>query len=281
MTERMTERVKLDLNEGVAHVRLNRPEKKNALDGAMFEGILSAARRIRSDRSVRVVVLSGEGDSFSSGIDVASLGEMASGDLNPDSESIQEARRDLSDDGANRAQQLAWAWQELPVPVIASIHGAAYGGGLHIALGADIRFISPDARLAFVEVTWGLVPDLSGTQSLRRLVPLDVAKKLIFTGEVIDGARAVALGLGTELSDRPLEDAMELARTVAQRSPDAIRAAKRLLNQSGLVPLAEGLANEMSASAGIMGGANQIEAVMAKLQKRPPQFVDVAEVAVD
>ena len=281
MTERVTERVKLDLNEGVAHVRLNRPEKKNALDGAMFEGILSAARRIRSDRSVRVVVLSGEGDSFSSGLDVASLGEMASGDLNPDSESIQEARRDLSDDGANRAQQLAWAWQELPVPVIAAIHGAAYGGGLHIALGADIRFISPDARLAFVEVTWGLVPDLSGTQSLRRLVPLDVAKKLIFTGEVINGARAVALGLGTELSDRPLEDAMELARTIAQRSPDAIRAAKRLLNQSGLVPLAEGLANEMSASAGIMGGANQIEAVMAKLQKRPPQFVDVAEVAVD
>ena len=281
MTERMTERVKLSLNEGVAHVRLNRPEKKNALDGAMFEGILSAARRLRSDRSVRVVVLSGEGDSFSSGVDVASLGEMASGDLNPDSESIQEARRDLSDEGANRAQQLAWAWQELPVPVIAAIHGAAYGGGLHIALGADIRFISPDARLAFVEVTWGLVPDLSGTQSLRRLVPLDVAKKLIFTGEVIDGARAVALGLGTELSNRPLEDAMELARTIAQRSPDAIRAAKRLLNQSGLVPLAEGLANEMSASAGIMGGANQIEAVMAKLQKRSPQFVDIAEVAVD
>jgi enoyl-CoA hydratase/carnithine racemase len=280
MTERVTERVKLDLNEGVAHVRLNRPEKKNALDGAMFEGILSAARRLRSDHSVRVVVLSGEGDSFSSGLDVSSLGQMASGDLNPESESIQEARRDLSDDGANRAQQLAWAWQELPVPVIAAIHGAAYGGGLHIALGADIRFISPDARLAFVEVTWGLVPDLSGTQSLRRLVPLDVAKKLIFTGEVIDGARAVALGLGTELSDRPLEDAMELARTIAQRSPDAIRAAKRLLNRSGLVPLAEGLANEMSASAGIMGGANQIEAVMAKLQKRPPQFVDV-DVDVD
>ena len=277
MTGRVTERVKLDLNEGVAHVRLNRPEKKNALDGAMFEGILSAARRLRSDPSVRAVVLSGEGDSFSSGLDVSSLGQMTSGDLNPDSESIQEARRDLSDDGANRAQQLAWAWQELPVPVIAAIHGAAYGGGLHIALGADIRFISPDARLAFVEVTWGLVPDLSGTQSLRRLVPLDVAKKLIFTSEVIDGARAVALGLGTELSDRPLEDAMELARTIAQRSPDAIRAAKRLLNQSGLVPLAEGLANEMSASAGIMGGANQIEAVMAKLQKRPPQFVDVVD----
>jgi enoyl-CoA hydratase/carnithine racemase len=199
---------------------------------------------------------------------------MASGALNPESESIQATTRDLSRDGANRAQQLSWLWHELPVPVIAAVQGVAYGGGLHIALGADIRLVSPTARLAFVEINWGLVPDLSGTQSLRRLVPLDVAKKLIFTGEVIDGAKAVALGLGTELSEQPLEDAMTLARTIAQKSPDAVRAAKRLLNQSGLVPLADGLANEMSASAGLMGGVNQIEAVMSKLQKRPAEFVD-------
>jgi enoyl-CoA hydratase/carnithine racemase len=158
--------------------------------------------------------------------------------------------------------------------VIAAVEGVAFGGGLHIALGADIRFVSPNARLAFVEITWGLVPDLSGTQSLRRLVSLDVAKKLILSGEIVDGERAVALGLGTELSDQPLEDAFALARVIAERSPDAIRAAKKLLNESALVPLAEGLANEMRASAGLMGGANQIEAVMAKLQKRPTKFID-------
>jgi enoyl-CoA hydratase/carnithine racemase len=270
----MTERVKVDLCDGVAHVRLNRPEKKNALDSGMFEGILSAAKSLRDDPSVRAVVLSGEGDSFSSGLDVSSLGDMASGSLGPESEAIQEATRDLSRDGANRAQQLAWLWQELPAPVIAAIHGVAFGGGLHIALGADIRFMAPDARIAFVEITWGLVPDLSGTQALRRLVPLDVAKKLIFSGEVISGERAVALGLGTELSDRPLKDALELASVIAQRSPDAIRAAKKLLNESGLVPLSEGLANEMAASSKLMGGANQIEAVVAKLQKRAPQFRD-------
>ncbi len=270
----MTDRVIVDICEGVAHVRMNRPEKKNALDAEMFDGILNAARQLGEDRSLRAVVLSGEGDVFSAGLDVSSLGEMATGALNPETESIQAATRDLSRDGANRAQQLSWLWHELPVPVIAAVQGVAYGGGLHIALGADIRLVSPTARLAFVEINWGLVPDLSGTQSLRRLVPLDVAKKLIFTGEVIDGAKAVALGLGTELSEQPLEDAMTLARTIAQKSPDAVRAAKRLLNQSGLVPLADGLANEMSASAGLMGGVNQIEAVMSKLQKRPAEFVD-------
>jgi enoyl-CoA hydratase/carnithine racemase len=272
----MTERVKVDCVDHVAHVRLNRPEKKNALDGPMFEGLLTASRRLRDDRSIRAVVLSGEGDSFSAGLDMSSLAEMASGALNPESDSIKEATRDLSRDGANRAQQLAWLWQELPVPVIAAVEGVAFGGGLHIALGADIRFVSPDARLAFVEISWGLVPDLSGTQALRRLVPLDIAKKLIFSGEVIDGARAVSLGLCTELSDRPLEAAFELAQLIAERSPDAIRAAKKLLNESALVPLAEGLANEMRASAGLMGRANQIEAVMSKLQKRPANFIDPA-----
>ena len=270
----MTDRVKIETRGGVAHVRMNRPDKKNALDGPMFDALLSAAKEIREDASVRVVVLSGAGDSFCSGLDVSSLGEMAAGTLDPESDSIQEATRDLSPAGANRAQQLGWLWHELPVPVIAAVQGAAYGGGLHIALGADIRFIAPDARIAFVEVTWGLVPDLSGTQALRRLVPLDVAKKLIFSGEPIDGARAVELHLGTELSADPLGDAMTLARTIATRSPDAIRAAKKLLNASGLVPVAEGLANEFRASAALMGKKNQVEAVVAKLQKRSPQFDD-------
>lgn len=270
----MTARIKVEIDAGVAHVLLNRPEKKNALDGDMFEGLRAAARQLAKDRSVRAVVLSGAGDSFCSGIDLSNFSDMASGGLSAESESVQAAVADKSAEGANSAQQLAWQWQELPVPVIAAVTGVAYGGGLHIALGADIRIVAPDARIAFVEISWGLVPDLSGTQALRRLVPLDLAKKLIFTGETISGEQAVALHIGTELSDRPLETAFALARKIAQQSPEAIRAAKKLLNTSGLVPLAEGLANEMAASSKLMGSKNQIEAVMSKLEKRTANFTD-------
>jgi len=267
-------RVRLASSEGVAHVELNRPEKRNALDGGMFDGIREAARHVERDRSVRAVVLSGAGGCFCSGLDFSTFGAMADEGLDADSEEVAAAARDLSSQGANRAQQIGWLWQEIAVPVIAAVEGAAYGGGLHVALGADIRFVAPDARLAFVEVTWGLVPDLSGTQALRRLVSLDVAKKLVLSGEPISGEKAVACGLCTELSDDPLGDAFALARLIASRSPDAVRAAKLLLNESVRVPVAEGLANEFRATGGLMGTPNQIEAVVARLQKREAKFVD-------
>lgn len=142
------------------------------------------------------------------------------------------------------------------------------------ALGADIRIVSPDARLAFVEISWGLVPDMSGTQAMRHLIPLDLAKKIVFTGETLSGTQAVGLDLATETSEEPLEAAFALARTIAERSPDAIRAAKKLLNSSRWVPLADGLANEMAASGALMGTRNQIEAVMSKLERRAARFED-------
>lgn len=270
----MSERVRIERDEGVVHVQMNRPEKRNALDGPMQEALLSAARALRTDRTVRAVVLSGAGPAFCAGLDMMHFGEMASGDLNAERADVQEAARDLSPAGANRPQQVAWLWHELPVPVIAAIQGAAYGAGLHIALGADLRIVAPDARLAFVEINWGLVPDLSATQALRRLVPLDVAKRLALTGEPVSGERAVALGLATEVSEQPLEDALALAHTIAQKSPDAVRTALELLNSSALVPVAEGLANEFRAAARLMGGKNQIEAVLARLENRPARFVD-------
>ena len=273
-TELGNGRVRIERDGGIAHVLLNRPEKKNALDQGMFEGLREAARSLGADCSVRAIVLSGAGDCFCSGLDFSNFAAMADGGLNAENEEVAAAARDLSPQGANSAQQIAWLWQEVPVPVIAAVRGAAYGGGFHIALGADVRFMAPDARIAFVEITWGLVPDLSGTQALRRLMPLDRAKKLILSGEPISGEQAVAWNLGTELSDDPLADAFALARVIAKRSPDAVRAAKRLLNTSGLVPLDEGLANEFRASAGLMGGANQIEAVVSRLQKREPDFSD-------
>ena len=270
----MSERVVVKHETGIAHVLLNRPEKKNALDDEMFNALLAAARGLADDRGVRAVVISGAGGCFCSGLDLSSLGAIADGSLGAQSDEVTQAAADLSPDGANRAQQIGWLWQELPVPVIAAVEGVAYGGGFHIALGADIRFIAPSARIAFVEISWGLVPDLSGTQALRRLVSLDVAKKLVFSGEPVSGEMAVRLGLGTELSDEPLQDALALARTIAGRSPDAIRAAKRLLNGSVRVPVPEGLANEFKESAALMGTPNQIESVVAKLQKRTPNFAD-------
>ena len=193
----------------------------------MFDGLLAAARglagepsgaRGRAVRRGRLLLLRARR------VELRRDGERIA--LDAESDSVQAAARDRSADGANRAQQLAWLWQELPVPVIAAVQGAAYGGGFHIALGADIRIIAPDARIAFVEITWGLVPDLSGTQALRRLVPLDVAKKLIFTGEPISGEQAVALHLGTELSERA---ARRRLRPRPQRSPAAAptRSARR------------------------------------------------------
>jgi len=270
----MSERIAISREAHVAHVRLNRPEKRNALDGDMMSALRDAARSLGADPSVRAVVMSGEGGHFSAGLDFSNFGQMASGELDGDNEQVRQAAADLSRDGAHAGQQIAWLWQEIPQPVIAAIEGAAMGGGLHVALGADIRLVAPDAKLGFVEITWGLVPDLSGSQGIRRLLRLDVAKKLFFTGEVIRGARAVEIGLGTELSERPVEDALALAARIASHSPDAVRQAKWLLNEAQLVPLAEGLANEFRTSKALMGGTNQIEAVVAKLGKRAPEFVD-------
>ena len=270
----MADRIRIERDAGVVHVQMNRPEKKNAIDAELFDGLRETAKALAHDASVRAVVLSGAGDCFSAGLDLSNFAEMAGGGLDADREDVKAAAADLSPAGANRAQQIAWLWQELPAPVIAAVQGAAYGGGFHIALGADIRFIAPDARIAFVEITWGLVPDLSGSQALRRLVSLDVAKKLIFSGEPVSGERAVELGLGTELSENPLDDALALAQVIARHSPDAVRTAKKLLNASALVPLSEGLANEFRATAGLMGTPNQIEAVVARLERRSPNFTD-------
>jgi enoyl-CoA hydratase/carnithine racemase len=269
----MAERVIVSTHNGVADVRMNRPEKMNALDAAMFEGLVETGRALTSDRSVRAVVLSGEGRAFCAGLDFSSFMAMAgTGGERP--------RRNLTDrdpsSPANHAQLAAWVWQELPVPVIAAVHGVAFGGGLQVALGADIRFVAPDAQLSVMEIKWGLIPDMSGTQTLRRLVRLDVAKELTFTGRILSGREAYELGLATHVSDTPLDDALKLAHEIASKSPEAVRAGKRLLNESGLGSVAEGLQLEEALQLGLIGKPNQIEAVQANMQKRAPRFNDPA-----
>lgn len=266
----MSDRVVVSTTDGVADVRLNRPDKLNALDVPMFQALVEAGRAVARDRSVRAVVLSGEGRAFCAGLDMGSFQAMAGGGGG----GPNLLSREGSESPANFAQLAAWVWTEVPVPVIAAVHGVAYGGGLQVALGADLRLVAPDARLSVMEIKWGLVPDMSGTQTLRRLVRLDIAKDLTFTGRVVEGPEAVALGLATRVEADPRAAALALARDIAGRSPDAIRAGKRLLDQSGLVPVPEGLALEERLQRGLIGRPNQVEAVRANLEKRTPRFAD-------
>lgn len=266
----MNDRIIVDVRSGVADVRLNRPDKLNALDDAMFDAVIETGERLARDTRVRAVVLSGEGRGFCAGLDMGTFADMA-GEA-PLSDRLFGTTR--TPGGANRAQRVALIWRDLPVPVIAAIHGAAFGGGLQVALGCDIRLATPDARLSVMEIRWGLVPDMGGIAVLRGLVADDVARELIWTGRQVSGTEAAALGLITRLSDDPLEDALALARDIAAKSPDAIRGAKRLLNLAADADQREILRVETEEQAVLMGSANQREAVRANLDKREPRFID-------
>ncbi len=259
-------RVRVDIEGHLARIALTRPEKHNALDLAMFEAIVAAAEQVRSTPAVRAVVLYGEGPSFCSGLDLGSL-MSAPGGL----DGAQEALR-----GAvpNRYQRVAYDWVTLPVPVIAALHGNCLGGGLQIALGADIRIARPDTRLSVMEVKWGLIPDMSITRTLPRLVGIDVAKELTFTGRVFDGEEAQRLGVVTHLADDPLTVALELAEQIVGRSPDAVRGAKRLFEESWTQSAQETLRLEASLQQQMIGSPNQLAAVTAGLTKQPPEFTD-------
>lgn len=274
----MSDRVQIDVADGVAHVRLNRPDKMNALDGAMFSAIADAGETVAADRSVRAVVLSGEGRAFCSGLDFGSFQAMAdrpadTGDDGDDGGSLGSIG-DTSGRITHLGQQVAHTWQEVPVPVIAAVHGVALGGGCQIALGADIRIMAPDARMSVMEVKWGLIPDMTGTWMLPRLVGLDVAKELTFTARMVEAEEALRIGLTTHVADDPLAAAQELAAEIASKSPDAVRAAKRLLNQSGFVPVAEQYEAERREIGALIGSPNQVEAVMAGFDKRDASYSD-------
>jgi enoyl-CoA hydratase/carnithine racemase len=260
------ERVAIDVSEHVATVTLTRPEKHNALDVAMFEAITAAAERLAREPSVRAVVLHGEGPSFCSGLDVA--GVMAN---QPESDDLMAPLREAV---PNWFQRPVYRWIEVPVPVIAAIHGYCLGGGLQIALGADIRFATPDARLAVLEVKWGLIPDMAITRTLPRLVGIDVAKELAFTGRIVTGAEAHDLGLVTHVAEDPLAAARSLAEEIAARSPDAVRGMKRLFNESWTGSAEETLRLEAEIQLGLLGTPNQLEAVRAGMLKEPAQFTD-------
>ena len=260
----MTEqRVTVAFDAGVADVRLNRPDKLNALDPAMFEGIERALAELRALPGLRAVVLSGEGRGFCAGLDMAS---MTSGGA-----SAGKTLTDRTHGPANIFQHVAWGWRELAVPVIAAVHGVAFGGGFQIMSGADIRIVRPDARLSIMEMKWGLVPDMAGIALWRTLVRDDVLRELTYTNREFSGEDALRLGFATRLAEDPLAEALALAREIAGKNPDAVRGAKRLYNAYAHDAEALLMAESVEQAA-VIRTPNQVEAVRANIEKRPPSF---------
>ena len=278
------DRVTVTVADGVAEVVLSRPDKMNAIDGRMFASLVAAGDQVAADRSVRAVVLRGEGRSFCAGLDLSAMAAMAApgggsgGEGGGDAAAVR--GRSLVDRlpgrPSNLAQEAAHVWQALPQPVIAALHGHVLGGGLQIALGADIRFSTADATLSVMEARWGLLPDMTGPQALVRLCGLDVAKELVFTARRVSGADAHGLGLVTHVVDDPVEAARALAAEIAGRNPEAVQGAKVLLNLAGTRPLQEALEDESRRMEALIGSPNQVEAVMAEMEGRPPVFTDQA-----
>ncbi|MDQ0070677.1 enoyl-CoA hydratase/carnithine racemase [Variovorax boronicumulans] len=260
--------------DGVVELQLARADKMNALDPAMFDALIEAGETLRGDTSVRAVVISGRGKAFCAGLDMASfermqqgagegvLGEGAAGaDLVKRTHGI-----------SNAAQHVAMVWRDVPVPVIAAVHGVAFGGGLQVALGADVRIVAPDTKLSVMEIKWGLVPDMAGMVLMRELARNDVVRELTFTGRIFSGEEALQIGFATRLSADPLAEALQMAHEIAGKSPDAIRAGKRLLNAAMSQSAAELLMAESVEQKALIGSANQAEAVKANIERRAPRF---------
>jgi enoyl-CoA hydratase/carnithine racemase len=259
-------RVNVSLSDHVAHVVLDRPEKMNALDALMLEEIVAAGEEVRSMEGCRAVVLSGRGRGFCSGLDLGNLQNAAAG---------KDRKIDISKPfagAANIAQYAVLQWKDVPVPVIAAVHGVALGGGFQLMLGADVRIVHPETKLGVIEAKWGLVPDMAGMVLLRELISPDMLAEIAYTARVLDGPEALRLGLVTRVSDDPLTSAFALAREIAARSPDAVRAMKRLLLHRGTRD--EILRAEAAEQGALFGKPNQREAVAAGLAKRAASFVD-------
>lgn len=269
----MNDRIRCTVSDGVADVRLVRTDKMNALDEAMFAALIETGEMLCSRTDVRAVVLSGEGRAFCAGLDMGRFQGMADSGASP--RERNESRLKSRTHGiANRAQHAAMVWRKVPVPVIAAVHGVALGGGFQIALGADIRLVTADVKMAVLEIKWGLVPDMAGMLLMRSLARIDVIRELTYTGRMFNGTEAVAMGFATRVCDDPYAEALTLARDIAARNPHAIRADKRILNLSEHGTPLEILQAESDEQIAVMGTPNQVEAVKAALEKRLPRFAD-------
>jgi enoyl-CoA hydratase/carnithine racemase len=260
----MTDRVLLEVRDSVAYVTLNRAEKYNGLDLAMLHGLVDVAGRVRRDREVRAVILAGDGPAFCAGLDFASVGK------DPRAFALAGLKWP---GGLNLFQRACWAWRRLPVPVIAVLHGHCFGGGLQLALAADFRFATPGCELSIMEGKWGLIPDMTGSVTLRELVPMDVAKRLTMTAEVFDGRQALDYRLVTGVSDDPMKDAEALVGQLLTRSPDAVALTKKLFQRTWTQPPARAFWTETVLQLRLLRSANHRIARAANLAKEPAAYV--------
>jgi enoyl-CoA hydratase/carnithine racemase len=256
--------ISIDRQGDVATVRLCRPDKHNALNWALMDGLIRTAKSLRRDRTLRAVILHGEGPSFCSGLDFPQVTRTPA--------RILRAFVSGGASGTNRFQEVCQVWRRLPVPVIAVLHGHCYGGGLQLALAADFRLATPDCELSVLEARWGLIPDMSGSVTLRELLPIDQAKRLAMTGAMIDGREALSLNLVTEVADDPMAAAEALAASLQERSPDSVAATKALFQRTWVAGAADAFRTERRLQARILLGKNQRIALRAAFDKAVPRF---------
>lgn len=267
MSYRIEDRVEIDIVDGVADVRLARPDKLNALDAPMMAAIATAADHLAATDGVRAVVLSGEGEGFCAGLDLGYAPRLlVAGEA--------ERLRERSHGDANLFQRLALAWRDLPMPVIAALHGVVYGGGLQIALGADVRYASADARLSVMEMRWALIPDMAISVLLRGQVRPDILRELVYTARIVAAEEARQLGLVTRVCDDPRAEALSMARMIAGRSPAAIRAAKRLVTDMTEAGRSSALQAESEVQSALLHHADNLEAFRAHAERREPRYAD-------
>lgn len=267
------DRVKVSVEDHVALVTLDRAEKMNALDDQMLDGLIAAGQAVSQNPGVRSVVLTGDGRAFCAGLDMGSFTQMAGEGGKNNFADYPLATRKFGI--SNRPQFAVWVWKQCRVPVVCAVHGSAFGGGFQLCLGADLRIVAPDTKLSIMEIKWGLIPDMAGTALMHELARGDIIRKLTYTGEIFSGAQALEYGFATETADQPLQRAIAIAKSIANHSPTAIRAAKAIFNRVGLMSDEDKLQQESTIQDGIMGAEHQTEAVLAAMEKRTAAFRDI------
>lgn len=262
----MENRVIIEKVGHIAIVKMNRPDKMNALDIDMFDALIEAGESLNEDPTVRAVVIAGEGKAFCAGLDLSMFS------LDGNSAMTATPLEERTHGNCNKWQKAVWVWRELQVPVIAAVHGVVFGGGFQIMLGADIKFAEANTKMSIMEMKWGIIPDMGGPQLMKLSVREDIIRELTYTNRVFSGAEAVEYGFATHVSENPLEDAIKLANEIAAKSPSAVVKAKKLFNALSDLSMEEGLMMESVEQAEILGKKNQMESVFAGMQKREGNF---------
>lgn len=257
-------RVLLDIQDNIAIVTLNRADKYNGLDWKMFSGIIDVTKQLKKNKTVRAVIVRGDGKAFSSGLDVMSMKK--------DPLFVPKLLVKPGTSISNAAQDVSYLWRELPIPVIAVVHGKCYGGGLQIAMGADFRFSTPDCEFSILEAKWGLIPDMGGMLTWREVLRGDILRDLTYTGRMVQADEALEIGLITRIEEDPMTAALEYAKELVTRSPDSVGASKKLINRIWTEDDKGVLNWETKLQKKVLGRWNQLAAASRNISKNPKPY---------